>query len=406
MTSIGFPNKFDKNVSFLIATFLVPKSRKLLDWIIPEKLDWELVIPNADLSILRKYSNCVQNIGLESFAYPHVVEYLEENLNLIRWKSLSWNQCAVHLLEQNKNKICWIRICENRAAIDLIREITNNMTVHTHQINFRRLCQNINAIPLIDTFTCNMEKNLNEIDVNLLSRNPNGIPLVESFINKSKLNKSKVNWKYISENSNAVELLKQNIDRIDWREISSNTNIGSILQCLNEDDLMNVVTNELEWDHISWNEGAVDLLTHLYENTKFPVLQKINWRNLCCNKSFVPFLSKVTNNFTENLHFLSKQELSSKTHLFPVLEKITNNFTTNLDFIDWFFFSSNKHPKAIEFQIVKKVLLQIKRISLVDIGSIYHPTNLFLNLIIICTTIRCNKQLISFTICKSFVNHL
>ena len=52
----------------------------------------------------------------------------------------------------------------------------------------------------------------------MLSYNPNGIELLKNNLNK-------INWENLSTNPNAIELLKENQDKIDWFMFSQNSSI-------------------------------------------------------------------------------------------------------------------------------------------------------------------------------------
>ena len=56
-----------------------------------------------------------------------------------------------------------------------------------------------------------------------LSSNPNAIELL-------KENQDKINWRELSLNPNAIELLKENQDKINWSELSSNPNAIELLK--------------------------------------------------------------------------------------------------------------------------------------------------------------------------------
>jgi hypothetical protein len=59
MTSIGFNQQFDSNVSSIVATFLVKKPMKFVDGIIPflDKLDWCELCTWLDPSVLMKHKD-------------------------------------------------------------------------------------------------------------------------------------------------------------------------------------------------------------------------------------------------------------------------------------------------------------------------------------------------------------
>ena len=73
---------------------------------------------------------------------------------------------------------------------------------------------NPNAIHLL-------RNNLEKVNWNELSDNPSAISLLED-------NKDKINWICLSSNPNAMHLFKQNPDKIVWCELSTNPSIFTI----------------------------------------------------------------------------------------------------------------------------------------------------------------------------------
>ena len=93
MTSLGFLQQFDKNVSFVIATFLTPKSYKFLDWIDAAQLDWDILSTWIDEDILIKN--------------PRRINWLEismnENATSLVYKLFQERQTIYNHLEQSLN---------------------------------------------------------------------------------------------------------------------------------------------------------------------------------------------------------------------------------------------------------------------------------------------------------------
>ncbi len=63
-----------------------------------------------------------------------------------------------------------------------------------------------------------MENNLDKINWCNLSANINAIHILEK-------NLDKIDWNNLSRNINAISILKNNIDKIDWNNLSRNENI-------------------------------------------------------------------------------------------------------------------------------------------------------------------------------------
>ena len=98
-------------------------------------------------------------------------------------------------------------------------------------------------------------------------------------------NLDKINWKLLSSNPNAINLLSANLDKIDWEELSNNKNAIQLLKekIENEKKLSVNVYNKLKkfqkinWNFLSGNQGAIKLLE---EN-----IDKIDWKRLSKNPS-------------------------------------------------------------------------------------------------------------------------
>ena len=79
----------------IISSYITKHKMKLLDWINIEN------IPN--MSYLS--------------TNPNAIDFLEANLDKIKWDWLSLNPNAIHLLEANFDKIDWELLSRNKNAI-------------------------------------------------------------------------------------------------------------------------------------------------------------------------------------------------------------------------------------------------------------------------------------------------
>src|SRR5688572_13535556 len=64
---------------------------------------------------------------------------------------------------------------------------------------------------------------IDKIDWDYLCMNEN-----DGAIQLLKNNINKINWEYLSENDGAIEILKNNVDKINWNSLSLNKNNGAI----------------------------------------------------------------------------------------------------------------------------------------------------------------------------------
>jgi hypothetical protein len=260
MTSFGFPKQFDKNVSFVIATFLAPKPYKFLDWIDPAKLNWETLSGWVDQSILIKHPRKINwfaisiNENATSLVYKmyqerqNVYNHLEQSLNPfyyfmqandgleecfwnginkncsnfamnlllnhpdkinLEYLSGNSNPTAITLLEQNPNKIDWNELCLNPGAIHILNQRTKHFTTNIQLINWYNLCCNPSAIDIIKRNRCH-------IKWGCLSTNSAAIEMIMTEKNIEE------NWSSLCENSAAINFLKYNQKEIDYDDLSFN----------------------------------------------------------------------------------------------------------------------------------------------------------------------------------------
>lgn len=267
MTSFGFPLQFDKNVSYVIATFLTPKQYKFLDWIDQTQLNWDLLSCWIDESILKKNSTKIDwlNIAgnenapsllydlfenrynfykkveqklLPQLHYFKTMEKRKESISQSLWHSLNdnssnvainlllkysdkicWdslsgnpNSIAIFMLSQNQKEINWENLCFNSGAIPILKEKTKDFTINLDLINWGYLCTNPSAIDII-------KKNHQHIEWSMLTSNPAAMDMIMFPENIKK-------HKYdLSTNSSAIEFLKNNKHYIDYEGLSWNTGI-------------------------------------------------------------------------------------------------------------------------------------------------------------------------------------
>jgi hypothetical protein len=266
MTSFGFPLQFDKNVSYVIATFLTPKQYKFLDWIDQTKLNWETLSSWVDESILKKNSNKIYwlnvpaNENAPSLVYDlfenrnNFYQKVEDNLlqqrptmykdiqgykrcmnialwirlnfnssdvaikillkhaNKIKWDVLSHNShpIAISMLSQNQHKIDWSNLCCNSGAIHLLKDKTKDFTTNLDLIDRYNLCTNPAAINII-------EKHTHLINLIGLSSNPLAIHMLPQFVGLYKNN--------LCVNPSAIDYLKNNQHIINCDVLSYNKGI-------------------------------------------------------------------------------------------------------------------------------------------------------------------------------------
>ena len=245
---------------------LLPKNYVLRNW----------VLNNRRFQINSKYLS--QN--------PNAIDYLKENPELIDWGYLSTNPNAIKLLE-NKFKE------ENNLTERELQNLTPK-----NKINWLYLSENPKAKKLLEA-KYEKEKLLNqyELESNRMGRYP--------F--------SYLNWSYLSANPCTIDLLRKNINKIYWGQLSANPNSKAI-ELLNLPENINRMVwrgmtsnkskspiklpknqNDIDWGRFSWlanTEEHMELLRKRAEyedtlsNTTYLIIErskKIDWFNLLRN---------------------------------------------------------------------------------------------------------------------------
>lgn len=206
-----------------------------------------------------------------------------------------------------------------------------------------------------------LKMNLEKIDWNLLSKNPLGIPIL-------KENQDKISWSYLSANPEALELLVNNSGKIDWKHLSANPMaIDTLLDNRRKIDWLYLSSNthpkaiellannqnKIDWEWLSANPGAIELLK------MNP--QKISWSYLALNSAAIELLK-------ENPHKIRWATLSKNPAAIDLLKQ-------NPTKISWSWISEN--PAAIDLLTEKinehneqKSVLTQKQI---EIGLSYIP---------------------------------
>jgi len=173
----------------------------------------------------------------------------------IVWEILSKNPNAIELLKKNPKKIDWGGLSKNPNAIELLKK-------NPKKIDWGGLSENPNP-EAIELLKANLD-NIDWIAWKSLSINPN--PNLIELLKKTNLNE--LDWRILSSNPYAIELLKENQDKIDWHYLSANPNAIELLKA-NQ--------NKIDWKWLSTNPSqyAIELLK---ENQ-----DKINWKWLSKN---------------------------------------------------------------------------------------------------------------------------
>lgn len=351
MTSVGFPCKFDKNVSLMIATFLIEVPYKFLDWVQVDKLIWSqiaTILPSRNM--------------IEHYSY----KFEEWKC----WHSLLFNkrfptlfaEDAIEFIKKHIQKKDIGLLCYNENAIPILKKLTNNFNTNLTIMHWNAFCEHASSFPVLKRLTKNFTINMHILNWYYLSFNPNAIDLLERKLETESLsddfNKPKtfcwtpkevpnVNWANLCQNRNAMSLIKQYIQKIDWYFLCSNPSAVSFLE-----EFTDGFTNNLDkiwWRRLSINPQAI----HILEKHK----DKIDWRYLCWNVNAIHLIEEMLDNDPFGLlqtrnHICESQDgdkicwmmMSKNPNAIHLLSK-------NIDKVDWHYLSEN--PSIFEIDNTK-----------------------------------------------------
>ena len=321
MTSLGFENKFDKDISSIISEYLIEIPVKIKDYFL-NNIDGK--VSRNDIEI---------NWGkICETSEKKYIDYLYDNFREeISWNMLSRNPNAIHLLKKHPEHINMSGMSFNThpEATILIEQNINKM----RQIDWICLSANANKNSI-----CILKNNIDKISWVHLSKNPNALDILELY-------PGKIYWLFfltIPANNRIVKLIEDNLDKInqDSRYILSKRS-----------DTMHILEKNpelIDWLHLSSNEYAIDLLE---KN-----LDKVNWEGLSMNKNAIRILEKYPENIVWSaildnpnaIHIIEKNLNKINTDDLYILSRNPNaiNFLENHpDIIDWVYLSRN--PNAI-----------------------------------------------------------
>jgi hypothetical protein len=347
MTSLGFPKPFDKNVSYVIVTFLTPKQYKFFDWVyhkdynnkLIDQLNWQALNIFLPGSLLEKFPDRINYRFLS--LNPNAIDLIEKSLDTrccprsgpsslcdkINWKYLCGNENAIHILKNPEYKtkynpeIDMNYLCANPNGIEMVIELKHLSTTfseHKNPINLfnkneiSSLCANPNAIHLLNKLTNNFTSNTNYIDWEKLSGNPNAIDILLNNFNTQK--ESQINWWNLSRNKNVNNFMESLtlekytfcLDKLEWLNVSKNPDAIPIIEyalkhcpdkinwtylCKNPnamhiiEPLVKANDKRINWYSISSNSNAIDLMLMRDENGVLQYIKKIDWISLCWENS-------------------------------------------------------------------------------------------------------------------------
>ena len=158
------------------------------------------------------------------------------------------------------------------------------------------------------------------------------------------IDENDLNWESLSSNPNAIDLLEENKDKINWTELSANPNAIDLIK--KKIEYENTLTTfeynnlyflqKIDWNKLSSNTNAIEILKNN--------LDKICWINLSKNPNAIDLIRdrikyEKTLSVEDFSHKLNWESLSNNPNAIDLL-------LDNKDKIDWYGLSSN--PNAID----------------------------------------------------------
>ena len=258
---------------------------KLRDWISYDKIDLKWLSANIN----------IEAINILKKADP-------DNLD---WKKLAANTSAYDILSapENRERLNkYKKELSGNSDKDVVEFLQNNKDL----VNLKILSGNKGAGEWLLTY----ENELSSLDIKELLRNPGAINLINKINDNPLL--LLINWNFLSENPKAIKLLEQNRAKINWSSLSKNPNAIKLLSEKREEEkrLKQDINTQrhyynlnqyqkIDWGNLSSNPKAIELLRDkiIEENglspeefAKLEKCEKINWNLLSANPGAIKLL--------------------------------------------------------------------------------------------------------------------
>ncbi len=233
------------------------------------KKDLKYILDDFNLTSIDPFNKISKNIINKYVECENMLNLLIIALSKINWKELSRNPIAIDLLQQNLDKVDLEEFSKNSAASHILildKNYDNEISINLDDSN-KLFLEKIDCIDLYQNKSNSHILKLKNIKV----------------IDKIIENLSKDDWKKLSSNFNAFYILQNNLDKVDWEEITKNQELSDkLLKSLNEEDWKKLSSNpkavyilkqnldKIDWDELYKNPNAIIIL----EN----ILTKINWK--------------------------------------------------------------------------------------------------------------------------------
>ena len=302
------------------------KNFKLIDWIDPDKLDWNELYKNYNNILNNNFQYSMEEEEFESNNIPelycsntdnrtHIIDLLEKSIDKFgkkSWDRLSSMSNDIDLLIENIDKINWNELCKNKSnkALELLKDNVDKLKKN----GWINLCGNQNNIAM---------------------------SIIDDNIHKL----CKICWIKLSFNQCSIAILEKNINKIVWVELCKNPKALSIIEqyynSLGEEELYYLCKNPII---VSLYEKNNLFKEFLIDNIDY------NWSILCMN----PYAIPIIENNLDKLDYDCWKNLSKNYMAINLLEK-------NKDKINWEKFSQNIGIFIYDYEYIKENNNSIKK---------------------------------------------
>lgn len=222
--------------------------------------------PDA-IDLMCKYPHLVDDPLIISINKSPIIANILDRQQTLYGSHLSSNPAAANYLVNRVKKICWYNLSANPSdyAIDLLEAYPEN-------INYQMLCNNTN---------------------------PRAIEILKKNIDK-------IDWIALSGNESAISILREHINEIFWGEFAY----------IQHPEAIRIIERELprlDWDMVSVPLGG--------NPAAVPILRKhpdwIDWNTFCVTANTPESIQFIR----ENLHMADWDALSANEHALPILRE-------------------------------------------------------------------------------------
>jgi hypothetical protein len=261
-------------------------------------------------------------------------------------------------------------------------------------LNLDYIIENPNAVHLFEKYLKLFDIRLDDLDG--ISKNENAIFFIEQQVIKPtikvkrffdedvfiNMNHIEYFWEFLSKNPNGYEILKKNIDKINWIILAYNPNITTFIENLcNGDDLKCIKDipnfNKNFITHLALNRYGIELFKKLCIEFEIDYIDFL--QEMCCNNYYKEYEYNLSDDDIVVLDLEFDERCREYKYKFSQNPNAISIIKKNSELIDWHGLSSNCNAiDLIEEKIKREIeYTQSKKIKINDFNKIYyHPDDI------------------------------